>query len=360
MINSEKIVFFTSLVIAICAASFSVYGIGLLFSGAAVAAMIMATTLELGKLVTTSWLFKNWKTANFLIKSYMTFAVLLLMAITSLGVFGYLSSAYQKSALENELRMEKISTYESNINDEYVRIENFKEEIDKLYISKSSQQDQLSEALNNPLISRNPIQLQTIQSQINSQIESISNNISELSSKIEKSNTTISDLNKSILEIKIEQSEQKDVMTFKFVAAEFNTGINTVAKWFIFLIIAVFDPLAVVLLMAASTTNTNNNKNDNKRDEKNIIDEITTFIPHEDSTKETDLEVDKVEPVLSNNKYKIEYGKYKLKNILAKPFKQNSQQPIEIIREVIKEVEKPVEIIKEVERPATIKGMYSF
>ena len=116
MINLNKLVLLTSMLIAIMAASFSVYGIGLLFSGAAIAAMIMASALELGKLVTTSWLFRNWGIANKLMKIYMLFAVIVLMGITSLGIFGYLTSAYQKSALENELRLTKIKTFALSIN----------------------------------------------------------------------------------------------------------------------------------------------------------------------------------------------------------------------------------------------------
>jgi hypothetical protein len=252
MINFEKIVFFTSMLIAICAASFSIYGIGLLFSGAAVAAMIMASTLELGKLVTTSWLFKNWKIANMFMKTYMIFAVIVLMGITSLGVFGYLTSAYQKSSLENEMREEKIKTLSSTIEDRTVNVENYQNEIRNLYISKQSYEERLNNTLTNALIARNPIQFQTIQGQINSQIEQVDNKISEISSKIETSNKEISESDENILQIKIEQSEQKDITTFKFVAEEFGTGINTIAKWFIFLIIAVFDPLAVILLMAAN------------------------------------------------------------------------------------------------------------
>ena len=112
MINLNKLVLLTSMLIAVMAASFSVYGIGLLFSGASIAAMTMASVLELGKLVTTSWLFRHWKFANSLMKVYMLFAIIILMGITSLGIFGYLTSAYQKSALKNELRLTKITSFE--------------------------------------------------------------------------------------------------------------------------------------------------------------------------------------------------------------------------------------------------------
>jgi hypothetical protein len=252
MINLNKIVLFTSLLIATIAAGFSIYGIGLLFSGAAIAAMVMATTLELGKLVTTTWLFQNWKRAPVLIKSYMIFAVVTLMMITSLGIFGYLTAAYQKSALENELRLTKIGTYETQQVESKINIETFGDEIDKLYVLRSNQEARMTDTLNNALITRNPIQLQTIQGQINSQIEDINTQLVVISGKVELARTSISELDESIIALKIEGSEQKDITTFKFVADEFGTGMNDVAKWFILVIIAVFDPLAVILLIAAN------------------------------------------------------------------------------------------------------------
>jgi hypothetical protein len=249
------------MLIAIMAASFSVYGIGLLFSGAAIAAMIMASALELGKLVTTSWLFRNWGIANKLMKIYMLFAVIVLMGITSLGIFGYLTSAYQKSALENELRLTKITTFEKQRSDESINIDNFQTEIEKLYQLRKDQESRMTDTLNNPLITRNPIQLQTIQGQINSQIDDINIQIKSTNDKVESSKNNISKLDEDIINLKIEGSEQKDIVTFKFVADEFNTDINDIAKWFIFIIIAVFDPLAVVLLIAANMS-INNIKND--------------------------------------------------------------------------------------------------
>ena len=112
---------FTSLLIAGCAAFFSVYGIGLLFSGATIAAMVMASSLELGKLVTTSWLFRYWNKANILMKTYMIVAIFALMGITSLGVFGFLTAAFQKSSLETELSVNKITTLETQKNEEKLK-----------------------------------------------------------------------------------------------------------------------------------------------------------------------------------------------------------------------------------------------
>jgi len=250
MIKFKNLVIFTSLLIASCAAFFSVYGIGLLFSGAFVAAMIMATSLELGKLVTTSWLFRYWNVANKLMKTYMVLAVVTLMGITSLGIFGYLTAAFQKSALESELANTKIETLEAQKTDEQKKIEDIRSTLNKLLELRAGQEARLSETLTNVVISRNPIQLQNIQNQINEQISSINTQMDGENVKLESANNKISEIDVEVFDLKIENSQKKDITTFKFVADEFDTEIKNVVKWFIIVLITVFDPLAVVLLLA--------------------------------------------------------------------------------------------------------------
>jgi len=250
MIKFKNLVIFTSLLIASCAAFFSVYGIGLLFSGAFVAAMIMATSLELGKLVTTSWLFRYWNVANKLMKTYMVLAVVTLMGITSLGIFGYLTAAFQKSALESELANTKIETLEAQKTDEQKKIGDIRSTLNKLLELRAGQEARLSETLTNVVISRNPIQLQNIQNQINEQISSINTQMDGENVKLESANNKISEIDVEVFDLKIENSQKKDITTFKFVADEFDTEIKNVVKWFIIVLITVFDPLAVVLLLA--------------------------------------------------------------------------------------------------------------
>jgi len=250
MINFKHIVMFTSLLIAGCAAFFSVYGIGLLFSGAIVAAMIMASALELGKLVTTSWLFRYWRVANKLMKTYMVLAVITLMGVTSLGIFGYLTAAFQKSSLEAELSNTKISTLEQQKVEEQKKILDTRATIEKLLNLRASQEARLSETLTNTVIARNPIQLQNIQNQINDQISDLNTQIEGENSTIKSSGDRVGEIDNEIFDLKIKNSEQKDIMTFQFVAEEFNTNIRDVVKWFIIIIITVFDPLAIVLLLA--------------------------------------------------------------------------------------------------------------
>ena len=103
---------FTSLLLATCAAYFSIVGIMTIFAGAAFAVMIMATVLEIGKLVSTAWLHYEWDRINNLVRAYFIFAVLVLMFITSMGIFGYLSKAHIDQTIQvggnNELKIEML------------------------------------------------------------------------------------------------------------------------------------------------------------------------------------------------------------------------------------------------------------
>jgi len=335
MIQFKHIVLFTSLLIAGCAAYFSVYGIGLLFSGATIAAMVMASSLELGKLVTTSWLFRYWNKANILMRTYMIIAIFALMGITSLGVFGFLTAAFQKSSLETELSVNKIVTLETQKLEEKSKMEATKKSIDKIYALRSSQESRLTEVLTNALIARNPIQLQNIQNQINDQIGDLNKQLDAENDKLKTSSDKMSKLDESIFKLKVDNSQKKDITTFKFVADQFNTTIQNVVKWFISVLIAVFDPLAVILLLAY---NISSNKVYDTGEDTNVIEKDQ---PTDDTVnKQSDPIV--VEKIV--------------------------EKPVEVEKVVEKIVEKPVEVEKVVEKivekqskkSTGVRGMFSF
>ena len=335
MIQFKHVVLFTSLLIAGCAAYFSVYGIGLLFSGATIAAMVMASSLELGKLVTTSWLFRYWHKANILMKTYMIIAIFALMGITSLGVFGFLTAAFQKSSLETELSINKIATLETQKLEENSKIEATKKSIDKIYALRSSQESRLTEVLTNTLIARNPIQLQNIQNQINDQIGDLNKQLDAENDKLKTSSDKMSKLDESIFKLKVDNSQKKDITTFKFVADQFNTTIQNVVKWFISVLIAVFDPLAVILLLAY---NISSNKVYDTEEDTNVVEKDQ---PIDDTVnKQSDPIV--VEKIV--------------------------EKPVEVEKVVEKIVEKPVEVEKVVEKivekqskkSTGVRGMFSF
>lgn len=372
MIKFKHLVMFTSMLIAGCAAFFSVYGIGLLFSGAVVAAAIMASSLELGKLVTTSWLFRYWNIANKLMKIYMVTAVIVLMCITSLGIFGYLTAAYQKSSLETELANTKITTLETQKKEETKKIDSVRSTIDKLMALRSSQESRLSESMTNALIARNPVQLQMLQNQINEQIEGLNKQVENENAKLKDAADKSTKIDDEIFKLKIDNSQKKDITTFKFVAQEFKSDINTVVKWFIIVLITVFDPLAVVLLLAYNMSSNYKEldgreyelykKKDKEAKKQSVYDQSNdteTTVAQKSETVEPKV----VEKIVEVEK-PVDRVVEKIVEV-EKPFevekevKVEVEKPFEVVREVEKEVkvevekivDRPVEVVREVEKP---------
>lgn len=123
------LVFSVALIIAAVAAWFSVAGLMAIFAASALPVAIMAGSLEIGKLVAASWVYRNWRKAPFLLKSYLTFAVVVLMFITSMGIFGFLSRAHLEQAsegLQSQARIERIENdiirYEDTIKRSEIKI----------------------------------------------------------------------------------------------------------------------------------------------------------------------------------------------------------------------------------------------
>ena len=212
----------SALFIAGCAAFFSVFGIGKLFSGAFIAVVIMASSLELGKLVTASFLYRYWDKINLLQKIYMAAATIMLIFITSAGIFGYLSNAYQGATVEFEKQTTALL---------------FKEE----------QVEQLEE------------DKQFLLNELDQQVQSLPDNYITAKRKLrEDYNPQILSINSELLDLKKDVGELKtnlvetgvDVGPAVYLARTFNTDIDTVVKFFIFILIFVFDPLAVMLVVA--------------------------------------------------------------------------------------------------------------
>ena len=212
----------SALFIAGCAAFFSVFGIGKLFSGAFIAVVIMASSLELGKLVTASFLYRYWDKINLLQKVYMAAATIMLIFITSAGIFGYLSNAYQGATVEFEKQTTALL---------------FKEE----------QVEQLEE------------DKQFLLNELDQQVQSLPDNYITAKRKLrEDYNPQILSINSELLDLKKEVGELKtnlvetgvDVGPAVYLARTFNTDIDTVVKFLIFILIFVFDPLAVMLVIA--------------------------------------------------------------------------------------------------------------
>ena len=212
----------SALLIAGSAAAFSVYGLAKLFSGAFLSVVVMASSLELGKLVAASFLYRYWKVINWFQKVYMTFAVLVLIFITSAGIFGYLSNAYQGATLEFEKQSTELLTIEE-------RIDQLEE--DKVFL-KEELEVAISELPDNYITAK-----RKLREDYNPQILQINNELLEYKK-------TRADLEIGLV------STGVDVGPAIYLARTFGTDIDTVVKFFIFILIFVFDPLAVMLVIA--------------------------------------------------------------------------------------------------------------
>ena len=240
----------SALFVASIAAFFSVMGISMLFSGAVISTSLMATSLEIGKLSATSFLYRYWNKTTLFLRIYISIAILVLMGITSMGIFGWLSSAYQTSALQYEVGQQQISSMGEQKKLIQDQAEIAKKRVDTLTEIRNSQEKRLNDILDNPSISRNPTQLRQIQEQNSQMIRSTEEDIKSASTKYSDLLDQSVGIDKKVLDSKMDSVKSKDVITFKFVADAIGYDLNKTVKWFIVLIILVFDPLAVSLILA--------------------------------------------------------------------------------------------------------------
>jgi len=225
MENSKYFIYWiglSALLIAGSAAAFSVYRLAKLFSGAFLSVVLMAGSLELGKLVTASFLYRYWNMINWFQKVYMTIATIVLVFITSAGIFGYLSNAYQGATLEFEKQSTELIAVEE-------RIEQLEE--DKVFL-KEELSVAISELPDNYITAK-----RKLREDYNPQILMV--------------NEEILDYKKTRADLEIQLvSTGVDVGPAIYLARTFGTDIDTVVKFFIFILIFVFDPLAVMLVIA--------------------------------------------------------------------------------------------------------------
>ena len=225
------------------AAWYSIAGLMAIFSAASISIAVMGSVLEVGKLVTASWLYQNWRTVPFLLKTYLTIAVVTLMLITSMGIFGYLSKAHIDQTLGNGDNTIQIVELESQISNEQRRIDDA-----KLVTS------QLDAAVQT-LIKFDRIRgkdgaISVRESQLVERA-ALSGIISEASERIKQLRTSKNELAKEQLKFEAEVGPIRYVA--EFIYGETNQQIlEKAVRWVIITIIFVFDPLAVLLLIAAN------------------------------------------------------------------------------------------------------------
>ena len=219
--NFKLYVGLSALLIAGSAAFFSVFGLSKLFSGAALSVVVMAGSLEFGKIVAASFLYRYWNDINKLLKIYMTTGVVTLVLITSAGIFGYLSNAYQGATIQFEKQTTTLFYKED-------RLEQLEE--DKIYLKEELEQS-IASLPENYITAKRKLR------------EDYNPKVLAVNDEILKIKQEIGDLKVSLVETGV------DVGPAIYLAKVFDTDIDTVVKFFIFILIFVFDPMAISLVI---------------------------------------------------------------------------------------------------------------
>ena len=243
--NFKTLVSFSALVIAGCAALFSVTGIGTLFAGAAVSAMVMASALELGELVGVSFLYRYWSEIPKALKSYMLVASITLIGITSAGIYGYLSSAYAKVAadpLKMNAEVQILNSQAATLDQE---IQRKTQRLDQIISLRGQQENRIDNLISKSTTGSNT----TIRSAQNS-LNELNRTANTLQREINQASAQRDSLKAKSLTTDVAITTNSDIGTFVYISRAVGVPLDTVVKWFILIIVLVFDPLSICLILA--------------------------------------------------------------------------------------------------------------
>lgn len=207
----------TAFVIAITGAYFSVFGLAQLFSGAAIEIVVMASTLEFAKFVTSGFLYRYWGHIHSFLRVYLAITVVTLMGITSMGIFGFLSNAYQRSSFELRTQNLKLAALQEDDKRIHTQIAEFRRFVDEIPANRISRKYEFQK-IYDPQIRRLQLNSNKIQEQINA--------------------------------LKMQTlTTQTKIGPIIYAAEAIGADPDTVVKYLIFVFVAVFDPLAVSLIL---------------------------------------------------------------------------------------------------------------
>lgn len=278
-----------AVLIAGSAAYFSVTGLGVLFSGAAIAVMVMAGSLEFAKLVTATYLKQNWETIKGFNKWYLASSVAILMLITSAGIFGYLSNAFQQQSLILDQVQRQIDVWDVKIKSNNDQIVSLTKQLDGLQSNQGT------------ILEKGKVNSRLLRS-----IDNRDKQVSKLQDKVAKLQDLNVAQNDSINKIKTDNvSIEKEVGGFRFVAEAFGVDLKVVVKFFIFLIVIVFDPLAIALIIAFNQLVMDTKKEDEeeeKEEEEKVVVDAKDIVSEVSRLRLSEEELSKLEDYLLNPK----------------------------------------------------------
>ena len=248
----------TAIVLAITAAYFSVFGLSKLFVGAATSVIFMAGALEFSKIVVVTLLHQYWKQLAKGLKTYLLIGVVILMIITSLGIYGYLTSAYSIVSTDLNKTVGSVELLDKRIQikkEEKTRLDgqlNAKtERIKSLSDLRKTQESRLDSLYKKGLIASAKQTEKTI-SQADDNIAKLNEEIGSISTKIEVLNDSVSGYENGKFGL-ANGGVSGEVGPLKYISKLTGAGMDIVVNWLTLLLIIVFDPMTIALVIATSS-----------------------------------------------------------------------------------------------------------
>jgi hypothetical protein len=249
-------VLISALSVSASAAFYSVTGLSKLFAGASTEVLIMSSTLEIAKLIVASLLYQNWNEINKTLRFYLSLSVMILIVITSMGIYGFLSSAYQETSTKYDIIQKEINVLE-------LKKERFTEDRTYLINEKTQLDNGITELRNG--LSNNVVQYKdpetgeiitttssstrkVLESQLNEAIERRNG----ITNKLEAVTDSITSIDVTILNTESNSDIAGELGPLKYISELIDKPMSEVVNILLLIIIFVFDPLAISLVIAAN------------------------------------------------------------------------------------------------------------
>ncbi len=246
---------FSTLSLAGTAAYYSVFGLSSLFAGAKTEVIIMASALELAKLIVASYLHNHWSKLGLLLKSYLTLGVLILMIITSAGIYGFLTSAYQTTA-------DQLTIVDKQVAVVQMKRDRFSESLEGYKVERTQLNNSITELTKG--LSNNVIQYKDTLGNIitttssstrrvlNSQLDDMKEQRNRVSIKMETVTDSITKLDLQILDLESNNEVAAEIGPLRYMAKITGKSMDVIVNWFTLMIVFVFDPMAIAMVIAVN------------------------------------------------------------------------------------------------------------
>jgi hypothetical protein len=318
-----------ALSLAGCAAFFSIVGLSKLFAGAAVAVIVMASTLEASKLVIASFLYRFWATVNKTLRFYLLIAITIIALITSIGIYGFLSGAYQTTKSKYDLtqtQTDSLSTqklyFEASANTFKTQLESKNIQLTNLTSIRNSQELRATQLVTSNRSSRSA---DRSAKETDASIKTLNKDIDELNKKVIAYSDSASKTQVSITQLGLKNEISSELGSLAYISRVLNVDMDSVVNILIILFIIVFDPLAICMVLAFNFMS--KTPDDNKPKEESQKEELFT---KEDYFTEPEEEyLPKENHIIYDPDFFLDIDPYNAYEMSDQPSEQPLAQPVQ-------------------------------